>query len=46
MIYEIIDRKTMKVVANRLNLKAARKHVDKLDLAYGACRYHYVKRII
>lgn len=37
--YEVVDRQTGKVVGTYTNGKRARSRRDKLDLAYGACRY-------
>ena len=37
--YQIIDRQTGKVVSEHKTAAAARAKRDRLDLAYGACRY-------
>lgn len=44
MGYEIVDRHTGLVVGKAKTLSAARRSVDKRDLAYGAYRY-FARRI-
>jgi hypothetical protein len=42
-MYEVIDRKTNKVMGIYDTVKKAVRRVNKLDLDYGACRYYYRK---
>jgi hypothetical protein len=42
-MYEVIDRKTNKVMGIYDTVKKAVRRVNKLDLYYGACRYYYRK---
>ncbi len=42
-MYEVIDRKTNKVMGAYDTVKKAVRRVNKLDLDYGACRYFYRK---
>lgn len=37
--YQVIDGQTGRVVGTYATLRAASRRVDKLDSAYGACRY-------
>ncbi len=43
-MYQVIDRKTGKVVGKYKNLRTAVNAVNRLDNQYGGCRYHH-KRI-
>lgn len=38
-MYRVIDRHTGEVISEHKTAKAARAKRDRLDLAYGACRY-------
>lgn len=40
MSYEIVDRRTDKVVATCKSLSGALRSVNRRDNAYGACRYY------
>ncbi len=40
-MYEVIDRKTRKVMGVYDTVKKAARRVNKLDLEYGACRYFW-----
>lgn len=38
-MYQVIDRQTGAVISAHKTAKAARAKRDRLDFAYGACRY-------
>ena len=38
-LYRVIDRQTGRVVSEHKTAKSARAKRDRLDAAYGACRY-------
>ena len=38
-MYKVIDRQTGNVISEHKTAKAARAKRERMDLAYGACRY-------
>ncbi len=42
--FAVVDHRTGSTVATRATRNAARRYADRLDLAFGACRY-YVREI-
>ncbi len=42
-MYQVIDGHTKKVMGNYKTRQTASRRVDRLDVAYGTCRYYYKK---